>query len=115
MMDQSELDFECLAGEGPIVSEFQVDTMIAALRGKNWQTARALGARKENDRRILRAIAEASEGQIISGQKGYKLTVEATLGEIAGTSWLKNQGKKMIQRWIAIQRVAHPALSGVKS
>jgi len=115
MTDQPELDFERLAGQGPDVSKFQVETMIAALRGKGWQTSKELGARKESDKRILRAIAEESEGQIISGQKGYKLTSEATVNEIAETAWLKSQGKKMIHRWIAIQRVAHPILAGARS
>jgi len=114
MSDQSELDFERLAGQGPSVEKFHVDEMIAALRGKPWQTSKDLGARSEKDKRILRAIAEESEGQIISGQKGYKLTSEATLEEISETAWLKSQGRKMIRRWIAIQRVAHPILAGVK-
>jgi hypothetical protein len=34
--------------------------------------------------------------------------------EIAETPWLKSQGEKMIQRWIAIQKVAHPILAGAK-
>jgi hypothetical protein len=112
MPTQTELDFERAAGDGPDVSKFHVDTMIANLRGRGWQTAKALGARKESDRRVLRAIAEQSEGEIISGQQGYKLTIEATLEEISATAWLKSQGKKMIARWIAIQRVAHPVLAG---
>lgn len=76
MNDQPELDFERLAGQGPEVEKFHVDEMTAALRGNGWRTAKALGAaRTEADKRVLRAIAEASEGQIISGQKGgYKLT-----------------------------------------
>jgi hypothetical protein len=114
MSEQPELNFERLAGQGPIVEKFQVDEMIAALRGRGWRTAKDLGARKESDKRDLRAIAEASEGQIISGQKGYKLTIEATVTEIAETAWLKSQGKKMIARWLAIQKVAHPILAGAK-
>jgi hypothetical protein len=35
MSDQLPLDFERLAGEGPHVSKFQADTMIAVLRGKS--------------------------------------------------------------------------------
>lgn len=110
MTDQPELDFERLAGQGPAVEKFHVDEMIAALRGKGWMTAKALGARKESDKRVLRSIAEESEGQIISGQKGYKLTLECTLEEVGQAGWLKSQGKKMIQRWLAIQRVYHRAL-----
>lgn len=107
---QTELDFERLAGKGPNVERFHIDTMIAALRGKGWQTSKALGARKEADKRILRAIAEESEGQIISGQKGYKLTLESTADEVGEAGWLKSQGEKMIRRWVAIQRVYHRAL-----
>jgi hypothetical protein len=115
MSEQPELNFERLAGKGPEVEKFQVDEMIAALRGREWRTAKDLGAHRESDKRLLRAIAESSEGQIISGQRGYRLTLEATVSEIAETAWLKSQGKKMIQRWLAIQRVAHPILAGVKS
>jgi hypothetical protein len=57
-------------------------------------------------------FAEESEGQIISGQNGYKLTIETTVTEIAETAWLKSQGQKMIRRWLAIQKVAHPTLAG---
>lgn len=88
--------------------------MIAALHGTGWRTARDLGARKESDKRVLRAIAEASEGQIISGQKGYKLTVEATPEEIGATTWMKSQARKMWRRWIAIQRVAHRAIANLQ-
>lgn len=110
MTEQSELNFDRLGGVGPIIEKFHVDEMVAALRSNGWQTAKALGARKEADKRILRAIAEASDGQIISGQKGYKLTLECTLEEVGQAGWLKSQGKKMIQRWLAIQRVYHRAL-----
>lgn len=62
---------------------------------------------------MLRAIAE-EKGQIISGQRGYKLTVEASLEEIRDTDWLKSQGRKMIKRWVKIQRVAHPLIAGAQ-
>lgn len=112
--DQLALDFERMAGKGPEVEKFQVDEMISALRGRGWRTAADLGAQKEGDKRMLRAIAENSEGQIISGQKGYKLTIESTVSEISDTAWLKSQGKKMIQRWLAIQKVAHPIVAGAQ-
>lgn len=102
----SQLDLE-LRAPVPEVTPSEVAELIARLRGKGWQTARDLGAEKESDKRQLRAIAEASEGQIISGQKGYKLTLEATLPEIDSTVWLKAQGEKMIRRYVDIQRVRH--------
>ena len=114
MTSQLPLDFERLAGKGPMVEKYQVDEMVRALKGRGWLTARQLGADKESDKRALRAIAEESEGQIISGQKGYKLTAEATLEEIEATGWLKSQAKKMMQRWVDIQKVAHPIIAGAK-
>jgi hypothetical protein len=107
----AQLDLEFRA-EAPEVTPSEVAELIARLRGQGWQTSRELGAEKESEKRQLRAIAEASEGQIISGQKGYKLTLEATPDEVAGTQWLKNQGRKMVHRWIEIQRVYHAAAAG---
>ncbi len=103
----TQLDLE-LSAKAPEVTPSEVAELITRLRARDWQTARELGADKESDKRQLRAIAEASEGQIISGQKGYKLTLEATLPEIDhSAAWLRNQGEKMIQRSIDIQRVRH--------
>jgi hypothetical protein len=110
MSEQPELEFERQPGQGPEVEKFQVEEMIAALRGRGWRTAADLGARKEKDKRMLRAIAEESEGQIISGQKGYKLTLESTPEEVRSAGWLKSQGDKMRHRWLQIQRVYHRAL-----
>lgn len=107
-MTQLALDFAREKGKGPKIRRFQIDELIAQLRGKDWQTAKDLGCRSESDKRVLRALAEASDGQIISGQKGYKLTLEATLPEIdAAAAWLKHQGEAMIRRYSEIQRVRH--------
>lgn len=105
MTSQLDLQYEQKA---PEVTPSEVAELIARLRGRGWQTARDLGADKESAKRTLRAIAEASEGQIISGQKGYKLTLEATLPEIdISAAWLRHQGEKMIQRSLDIQRLRH--------
>lgn len=109
---QLALDFTRPVGKGPEVHGFQVEAMITTLRGKGWQTAKQLGAETESDKRILRAVAEDSDGQIISGQKGYMLTIEATPADLAAASWLQSQGNKMLGRWIAIQRVWHRGLKG---
>jgi hypothetical protein len=107
---QLALDFERLAGQGPNVSRFHISAMIESLRGRGWQTAKQLGATSESSKRVLRAIAEESAGEIVSGQKGYKLTRECTLEEVGQAGWLKSQGQKMLDRWLAIQRVYHRAL-----
>jgi hypothetical protein len=102
----AQLDLEFRA-EAPEVTPSEVAELIARLRGHGWQTARDLGANKESDKRRLRAIAEASEGQIISGQKGYKLTLEATPADIESFAWLRRQAKKNMGRWIRTIRVWH--------
>jgi hypothetical protein len=57
--------------------------------------------------RDIRALASASD-QIISGQKGYRHIQNASPEEIHHASaWLVSQGKKMIQRGMAIQRQGH--------
>jgi len=66
------------------------------------------------DRRI-RALAAASEGQIISGQAGYKLTARATIVEVQHASgWLRHQGTEMHRRALEIDRVYHRKQTAVK-
>ena len=83
----------------------------ARLRDSGWVTARQLKCQLGLSDRDCRALAEASEGEIISGQKGYKLTEQSTPEETKYSSaWLISQGQKMIRRGIAIRRCAHAHL-----
>ena len=80
------------------------------LRGAGcWMTARDIAESthgRVNDRDI-RELASSSH-QIISGQKGYKHADHSTPEELAhAKNWLISQGRKMIQRGIAIGRYAH--------
>lgn len=106
-MTQLALDFERPPHHGPVVPSGEVDKLIAKLAGRGWQTAEQLGADTESKKRSLRAVAEESEGQIISGQRGYKLTIEATEAELDEIDWLRSQGKKMVRRWAKTRRVWH--------
>ena len=91
-----------------ISSNTEVNPLVSALRGQGWRTARHLSFHLGTSDRELRAMAEASEGEIISGQKGYKLSAEATIEEIDhAANWLISQGKKMLERGIEIRRRAH--------
>ncbi len=82
--------------------------LIKCLRGRGWITARQLYRLLGFNDRKVRAIAAASEGQIISGQLGYKLTLEATLEEVQhAEAWLHSQSKQMDQRALEIRRVYH--------
>ncbi len=86
--------------------------LIKFLRGQGWITARQIYRLLGFSDRKVRAIAAASEGQIISGQRGYKLTMEATLGEVQhAEAWLRSQSKQMDQRALEISRVYHRKIS----
>ena len=65
-----------------------------------WHVAGSFGLHRcEKMNRALRVIAERSKGQIISGQKGYKLTKFATTEEIDHAErWLLSQASKMKDR-----------------
>lgn len=90
-----------------------VDFLVGMLKGQGWMLAQEISTRildktgvLWSDRRI-RALASASRGRIIPGQRGYKLTLEASPEEINAVAWLKNQGEEMTQRYIDILKVWH--------
>jgi hypothetical protein len=99
-------------GTGPVVSDGELGQLIAALGRRRWLTAaRLTEATGFNDRK-LRALAADSGGRIISGQKGYCLTTEATNEEIHhAASWLESQARVMTQRAISIRKFAHSLIS----
>jgi hypothetical protein len=82
------------------------------LAEKDWRTAaeilKALGwESNDTNKRFLRSLAEASSN-ILSGQRGYRHTSQATAEEVRHSSnWLVSQGKKMIKRGLAQRRRAH--------
>jgi hypothetical protein len=77
-----------------------------------WVTAaglvlRAGRALSDDNRRWVRALAEASD-RIISGQKGYKHLERATAEEVRHfVNWMESQGRKMIGRAERLKRNAH--------
>jgi hypothetical protein len=90
----------------PVIRRPDYHHMIDQLRGRGWTTAKILEPLTGLNERALREVAHVSDGQILSGQKGYKLTVEATEDEVReATGWLVSQSEKMARRAIAIQRV----------
>ena len=107
-VNQLALGFERPRGKGPKIHQFHVDKLILALYRRGWRTTEDLGFHTETDKRILRAIAAASRGHIISGQAGYRLNFEATADEVrVATGWLRNQRDEMDRRVIEIERVYH--------
>lgn len=86
-------------------------TLRFFLRGRGWMLSKEIifefPAWKE---RYVRELAALSQGHVVSGQKGYKLTVECTPEEARhAANWLRSQANEMIARSMAISRVFHGA------
>ena len=57
-------------------------TLLSWIGGEGWVTTKTILEKKPQwDARKLRILAEFSNGQIISGHRGYKLTCRASLQE----------------------------------
>ena len=86
----------------------QIDALVSSLRGGEWLKAAAICRVTGLNDRQIRAAANASDGQVISGQSGYKLTALATQEEIAhAVNWMNHQANQMKKRVIQIERVRH--------
>jgi hypothetical protein len=120
---QPELSFEPTP-KGPTVTSADIALLLNILAAGAWLKAAELRADprfiarfgelnpEAADRRI-RAIASASDGQIISypGSPGYKLTLAATIEEIQrATAKLRHQASEMDARALQIDRVYHAKL-----
>ncbi len=86
-----------------------VQALCRMLAGQGWRHAADLVAHAISDRfaddRYIRMCAEASDGQVISGQQGYRLADEGTQEERdRAKQWLRHQGWRMIGRADAIER-----------
>jgi len=103
MTTQAELDFQ--AAQGPSVEPRDIVEMERLLANAgDWMRAKDFPAMWNE--RSLRAAASESEGRIISGQRGYKLTRLATPDEKhRSVSWLRHQAQTMNKRAIEIDLV----------
>ena len=92
----------------PTVAVDDVRLLLGVLRGAGWVNAKLLARLTGYDDRKLRAVANASDGRVISGNAGYKLTKEATNEEINEcVGRLKAQADKMVMRIVSIERARH--------
>jgi hypothetical protein len=110
-MMTAQLEMDLAAVEPPKIAAEE----LAALEGfletaGGWVKAKEFPA-PWGERR-LRAAAHESEGRIISGQRGYKLTRLATIEEVQhAAAWLRHQAQAMQRRALEIDRVYHRKLS----
>ena len=86
--------------------DIRVDQFRAYLFGRGWVTARQLKTFFGWSDRTCRALAEVAAGHILSGQQGYKLTIQATPLEMAAsdTQWTA-QIRRMITRRAHTRRI----------
>lgn len=74
----------------------------------DWVKGATLAARLHTSDRVIRMCASHSKGRVLSGQKGYRLTQDATLDEIThAANWLRSQAREMLQRSMEIDRFKH--------
>ncbi len=107
-VDHPQFNFAAQTTTPPPATRADVEWMMSELRGRGWRLASDLGAETESRKRRLRAIAKASKGQIISGQRGYHLTVEALHADYwHARDWLNSQADEMKSRVAEIDYVWH--------
>lgn len=95
--------------KAPKVSDQDVQWMLRALDGRGWVTAKQLKDFAPD--RWLRAIASASQGRIVSGQRGYAVTSQASVEDAThAADWLAHQGIAMIRRSKEIRAVVNGRL-----
>jgi hypothetical protein len=103
MIDQLELDM-AEAGSKEDISPF----LALLWRQRDWLTAAEIDLQTGWSDRKCRALAAASEGRIISGNRGYKHTAHATPEEFQEFyGRMTEQGKAMLARAEQARRVHH--------
>lgn len=78
---------------------------LEALSNGGWHKGRELCAALQTDERTLRQAAADSDGAVISGQLGYRLTAHATTQEIdRAENFYRSQARHMLRRAIQVRR-----------
>lgn len=95
----------------PKIGDEDVASLTAWLAGRGWVTARQIEAQLGIEERRLRAIAEHSKGEILSGPgcPGYRLFDGQTTLDDAdrAAARMLSQGRKMIRRALVIRKRMH--------
>ncbi len=98
--------------KAPAVAVGDVDRLKSILAGHGWQSCKSIATATGWTDRKIRALANAAAGAIISGQRGYRLTSEATPLEIHHAwTWLAHQADAMRLRSNQIRTQAHQQIS----
>jgi hypothetical protein len=96
--------------DAPEISQDEVDRVVGYLKGQGWVKGGTIMAALDLDERRIRAIAEASDGLIISGpgSPGYRLLTGAgDLREVdEAANRLESQANRMLLRAESLRRRA---------
>lgn len=110
-----QLDLDLSASKAPVVSDEEIRLVVEFLADRGWQKAAAITAALGFNERRIRAIAEQSDGLILSGPgcPGYRLLTAAVsfreIDMVAGR--IESQSKRMRARAISIRCRAHALIS----
>ena len=86
----------------------RIDRLILFLKDRGWLTRTQIHDALGWDHRTIRAIVQASNGEILAGQQGYKITIQATHEEFQKSDGaLGSQIQKNTQRRSQQSRVFH--------
>lgn len=111
MIHQAQLSIKTAPSDAPKITPEDVENLCAWLREKGWMKAAEITAATQINERKIRAIAEASDGRILSGpgSPGYKLFTGKTEIEEADrcASQIESQAKRMFARAVSIRRRFH--------
>jgi hypothetical protein len=78
----------------------------ALLADGQWHRGKLLQRHLGTNERVIRQCADNSSGQVISSDKGYKLTMHASVLEIErAENRLRSQAMRMLRRVIQIRKV----------
>jgi hypothetical protein len=106
---QGELDLRCRKPEGPDADVVQA--LRNALSDGEWHTARTLLQEHGLNDRELRSIVEFHGEEFVTGNRGYRLMIAATVDEIRESAGrLRAQAEKMFARVVQLECAAHRRL-----
>jgi hypothetical protein len=98
----------------PTCSAQLVPRFVGALRDRGWVAGARLAVELEADLRTLRDAAHHSDGLILGGNRGYFLTLQASIEDVvAVTNRLMSQSRHMRERAMEIERVRHRCVRDV--
>ena len=81
LAERLTLDQE-VTGSSPVVSATLSDSLVSALQDRQWVTRETLARELRVSVRAIRDAASQSRGRVICGNRGLKLTAEASDEEV---------------------------------